>query len=153
MVIHEKGKHASDLGHRLRSLSRPATPTGIPGANREFPNMARVETEESRTQVKVRWNMVFTWQAPIMLMSYSVVFFLLGLTIFVITPLYDGRDFDGESRVSDGIPAQSCAIWAQNNSNAEEKAAIFYIVLVAIGGATFMWCSYWSYRFVELDGE
>lgn len=99
MVIHEKGK--PDASHRLRSLSRPVTPmTGIPGANRELPTMARVETEEPRTQVKVRWNMVFTWQAPIMLMSYSVVFFLLGLTIFVITPLYDGRNFDGESRVS-----------------------------------------------------
>lgn len=101
MVMHEKGEHASNVSHRLRSLSRPVAPTmGIPGANREFPTTARVETEELRSQVKVRWNMVFTWQAPIMLMSYSVVFFLLGLTIFVITPLYDGRNFDGESRVS-----------------------------------------------------
>lgn len=35
-----------------------------------------------------------------MLMAYSVLFFLLGLSIYVLTPLYDGREFDGEARAS-----------------------------------------------------
>lgn len=35
-----------------------------------------------------------------MLMSYSSILFLMGLTTYVITPLYDGRAFDVESRVS-----------------------------------------------------
>ena len=34
-----------------------------------------------------RWKMVFIWQCPIMFMSYSVCFFLIGLTLFVCTPL------------------------------------------------------------------
>lgn len=33
-----------------------------------------------------RWKMVFTWQAPVMFMSYSVCAFLGGLTILVCTP-------------------------------------------------------------------
>ncbi|KAK1515605.1 uncharacterized protein CCOS01_12803 [Colletotrichum costaricense] len=31
--------------------------------------------------VEVRWNMIFTWQAPMMLMAYSAICFLGGLTV------------------------------------------------------------------------
>lgn len=50
-------------------------------------------------RAEVRWNMVFTWQAPMMLLSYSLIGFLMGLTICVLTPLYDGRDFDDACKV------------------------------------------------------
>lgn len=50
-------------------------------------------------RAEVRWNMVFTWQAPMMLLSYSLIGFLMGLTICVLTPLYDGRDFDDSCKV------------------------------------------------------
>jgi hypothetical protein len=46
--------------------------------------------------------MVFTWQCPVMFMSYSVCLFLLGLTMLVITPLirYREQGWSGESTVS-----------------------------------------------------
>lgn len=98
MVLHERSK--DDMDHSLPTLPRPSTPPRGSELDQELPAMEQVETEERRTQVEVRWNMVFTWQAPIMLMSYSVLFFLVGLSVFVLTPLYDGRDFDSDARVS-----------------------------------------------------
>ncbi|KAI0129347.1 hypothetical protein F4776DRAFT_167932 [Hypoxylon sp. NC0597] len=77
-------------------------------------------------KVSIRWNMVFTWQAPIMLLAYSMIAFLLGLTVYICTPLY--------SKGSRGI-----------------EAAIFYLASLAIGGFCFMWCSFWAYKFVDLD--
>lgn len=44
--------------------------------------------------------MVFTWQAPMMLMAYAVIFFLAGLTVYVCTPLFKGEatTFGGKVR-------------------------------------------------------
>lgn len=50
-------------------------------------------------RAEVRWNMVCTWQAPMMLLSYSLIAFVLGLSLCVLTPLYDGRDFDDGCKV------------------------------------------------------
>lgn len=50
-------------------------------------------------QAEVRWNMVFTWQAPMMLLSYSIITFVMGLSICVLTPLYDGREYDDACKV------------------------------------------------------
>lgn len=102
MVIHESGKDGVNLG--MPDLLRAASSTGTSAVNRELRPTIWVETDEPQVRVSVRWNMVFTWQAPVMLMSYSVVFFLMGLTIYVLTPLYDGREFDGESQVSAAVP-------------------------------------------------
>lgn len=46
-----------------------------------------------------RWKMVFIWQCPAMFMSYSVCFFLAGLTLFVCTPLIRGDRWDTGSNV------------------------------------------------------
>ncbi|OLN94148.1 UPF0157 protein [Colletotrichum chlorophyti] len=73
--------------------------------------------------VEVRWNMIFTWQAPMMLMAYSALFFLGGLTVYVCAPLYDGQGWVGES-----------------------KAAVFYLVSFFFCGITFIWCAFWAYR-------
>lgn len=51
-------------------------------------------------RAEVRWNMVFTWQAPMMLLSYSLIGFVMGLTICMLTPLYDGRDYDDACKVT-----------------------------------------------------
>lgn len=100
MALHEKGK--DDINRSLPTMPRLAAPRQSSEVNHELPAIAQIETEEQepRIEVDVRWNMVFTWQAPMMLMSYSVLFFLAGLSIFVLTPLYDGRAFDGDARVS-----------------------------------------------------
>jgi hypothetical protein len=68
----------------------------------------RKHRDEAETQAgtagvgiwKPRWKMVFTWQCPMMFMSYSVTSFLLGLTMFVCTPLIQGEAWSTESDVS-----------------------------------------------------
>jgi hypothetical protein len=61
------------------------------------------ELRTARSEVgvwKPRWKMVFTWQCPIMLMSYSVCLFLAGLTILICTPLIRGGEWSTDSNVS-----------------------------------------------------
>ncbi|KAK3321369.1 hypothetical protein B0T19DRAFT_478482 [Cercophora scortea] len=100
------------------------------------PHLARANTDRERGKetpqyardAEIRWNMVFTWQAPVMLIAYAVTCFLMGLTINVCTPLYDGVGFRDAS-----------------------KASIFYIVSFILSGAVFVWCSFWAYRFIDLE--
>lgn len=47
-----------------------------------------------------RWKMVFTWQCPVMFMSYSVCFFLAGLTLYICTPLIRGAQWSEGVNVS-----------------------------------------------------
>lgn len=117
MVVHERSRDGVTLG--LPTLTGPVTPSGTPEVNQDIPRAvtAHFEAEELDIQVEVRYNMVLTWQAPIMLMSYSVVFFLLGLSIYVLTPLYDGRDFDGDARVSAVIYIDFCVKLSKNDAN------------------------------------
>ena len=51
-------------------------------------------------RISVNYNMVFTWQAPMGLMAYSAIGFIIGLMVYVTTPLYDGSAFGGDSKVS-----------------------------------------------------
>lgn len=44
--------------------------------------------------------MLFTWQAPMMLMGYSVIFFVGGLTVYVCTPLFRGTIPSDDTKVS-----------------------------------------------------
>jgi hypothetical protein len=46
-----------------------------------------------------RWAMVFIWQCPTMFMSYSFVLFILGLSMFVCTPLIHKDAWGPESDV------------------------------------------------------
>jgi hypothetical protein len=66
-----------------------------------------------------RVKMIFTWQAPLMFMSYSVCGFLIGLTVLVCTPLIrEGRNWtighnvclliSREDTVADQCRLQSC---------------------------------------------
>jgi hypothetical protein len=60
-----------------------------------LPDRMRSLEEDSRRDspknYAIRWKMVFTWQAPMMLMAYAVIFFLAGLTVYVCTPLFKGE--------------------------------------------------------------
>lgn len=103
---------ATELGMILR-LSHPYwDEEGINPANLEVGNKITVAEGSGKgpqtnkkpgvsrpVTVDLRWNMIFTWQAPMMLMAYSVIGFLMGLIVYVCTPLYDGTDFDGRSKV------------------------------------------------------
>lgn len=104
MVVRIKGGGSGDL---------MLSPTNLPGsavqpqsqqqaAQRSTGTAGGQGSANARTppvRAEVRWNMVFTWQAPMMLLSYSLIGFLMGLTICVLTPLYDGRDFDDACKV------------------------------------------------------
>ncbi|KAI0193563.1 hypothetical protein EV127DRAFT_360783 [Xylaria flabelliformis] len=78
----------------------------------------------------IRWNMVFTWQAPIMLLSYGVIAFLVGVSLYIITPLY-----------------------TNDQSLGGKPASIFYLTALVASGAVFVWSSFWAYKFVSLDGD
>ena len=49
--------------------------------------MRSLNLGEGNKQWRPRWKMVFIWQCPMMFTSYSVCSFLIGLTLFVCTPL------------------------------------------------------------------
>jgi hypothetical protein len=154
MIIHTQ---SGNLANNTPSVQKPETSAFAAADNRELPSRIYSKTEKSLLRVDVRWNMVFTWQAPIMLMSYSSILFLMGLTIYVITPLYDGRAFDVESKVSVAFLSlekpPSLLISKSEIDTSNYKAAIFYIVFLVFGGGVFVWCSFWAYRFVDLHGE
>lgn len=154
MILHLRNKDDVNSGLLPRREPLAAASIDTAGISRRPRLTAQSQTEEDFVRVDVRWNMVFTWQAPVMLMSYSTIFFLLGLSIFVLTPLYDGRNFDGYSKVSAILPGSLRRLFRNFAKNCLcNKAAIFYIVSSVLGGAVFVWCSYWAYRFVDLDGE
>ncbi|KAI3342134.1 hypothetical protein F4824DRAFT_191594 [Ustulina deusta] len=118
--------HSVPLRDRMSMICemRGTIRDSVPAGDREKGKLPRPRTERA----SIRWNMVFTWQAPMMLLAYSVIAFLMGVTIYITTPLYtDDTSLGGKS------------------------AAIFYLVGLFTGGAVFVWCSYWAYKFVDLD--
>ncbi len=67
------------------------------------PRQSRIDSTSSFDSVgewRPRWKMVFIWQCPFMFLSYSVCFFLAGLTLFVCTPLIRGDKWNTGSNVS-----------------------------------------------------
>jgi hypothetical protein len=83
--------------------------------------------DEQETQPSVI--MMYMWQNPVMLMAWSVVIFLLGLTLHVTSPLR--HDLSGI-----------------NN----RKTGIFFLTSGAIASLNFLWCNFWIYR-VAQHGE
>jgi len=47
-----------------------------------------------------RWKMVFTWQAPMMFMAYGVCFFIVGLTLYVCGPFFEGEMWTAGTKVT-----------------------------------------------------
>lgn len=44
---------------------------------------------ESTKHREISWRMLWAWQCPAMLMSYSWVLFLVGYTLHILTPIFD----------------------------------------------------------------
>jgi hypothetical protein len=94
-----------------------------------------------------RWKMVFTWQGPLMFMSYSVCTFLAGLTILVCTPfIREG----GEWSAGHSVRSRLKSLEVEANIL---KIATMYLTVLAAGLATFVFCSYWVYYYVDLNFE
>lgn len=86
--------------------------------------------EGSVGQWRPRWKMVFTWQCSIMFLSYSICFYLAGLTIFICTPLIRKQ------------------MW-----NTNSNTAVIYLITSGIAGAAFVFCSFWVYHYVDLEDD
>ncbi|KAK4162952.1 hypothetical protein QBC43DRAFT_320748 [Cladorrhinum sp. PSN259] len=117
--------------HDVQVLA-PHISTAEPRGLLSVPIRQETEAVEMQPVVQVRWNMIFTWQAPMMLLSYSIIAFIVGLTVYICTPLYDnlGQTWDELS-----------------------KAAVVYLVACGLAGIVFVWCSFWAYKFVDLQGQ
>lgn len=110
------------------------------------------ESQPERSGVgswKPRWKMVFTWQCPMMFMSYSVCLFLLGLTMFVCTPLIRGDDWGPASNVSACAPCSRIASILLS----VRKIAVIYLGVAAVAVAVFIFCGFWVYHYVDLEHE
>ena len=80
----------------LREVARPAESS----SSRRAESAASWDGDSIVGEWRPRWKMVFVWQCPSMFLSYSVCFFLAGLTLFVCTPLIRGDTWNSASDVS-----------------------------------------------------
>lgn len=91
----EPGSKKMDVGRYL-----PLMLTEV----RQHPYRAELRRDVHEMTWRPRYKMVFTWQCPIMFMSYSVCSYLAGLTIYVCTPLIRGNVWSAGSNVSSHWP-------------------------------------------------
>ncbi|EMR65481.1 hypothetical protein UCREL1_7541 [Eutypa lata UCREL1] len=47
-----------------------------------------------------RWFVIFTWQAPLMMVNYSFILFTVGLLDYVVNPVVRSGVFDDHARVN-----------------------------------------------------
>ena len=90
--------------------------------------------------------MVFIWQCPSMFLSYSVCFYLAGLTLFVCTPLIRRDKWNTASNVSVARVFGAALLTVL-------QVAVVYLATTAFAGAVFVFASYWVYHYVDLDHE
>ncbi|EWC47881.1 hypothetical protein DRE_02763 [Drechslerella stenobrocha 248] len=76
---------------------------------------------------RLSWQMVFVWQIPMMGVGYSFLFYIIGLTVLICTPLMHEP-------------------WGDNS-----KVAVGYLAVSGLAWGIFMYCSMWGYRNVALD--
>ena len=81
-----------------------------------------------------------------MFLSYSVCFFLAGLSLLVCTPLIKGDKWNTGSNVS-----FSCTIGGVLLTSTQ--VAVIYLVTGALAAAIFMFASFWIYHYVDLEQE
>lgn len=137
--------------------------------------------EDAGAKVYVpRRKMVFTWQAPLMFMSYSVCAFLAGLTVLVGLPILRG---DKKGAWGDEgwnvrmlhyrflyFPVfcflfATFAVPGGNKSRRREKEssklivvwgeqiAVMYLTAFGAGLAAFVYCSFWVYHYVHVEHD
>jgi len=58
-----------------------------------------VEQHRGELNLSPRWVMVWVWQCPVMLMSWSWVFFYGGLLLHILTPVLPSQGAPSQGRV------------------------------------------------------
>ena len=68
-------------------------------AARDFRRRLMVRSREKRAELEPRQSMLFAWQAPLMCLSCSVLFFHAGLLSVVVSPLARKPGWGDEAKV------------------------------------------------------
>ncbi|KAM7218863.1 hypothetical protein V8F06_005743, partial [Rhypophila decipiens] len=65
---------------------------------------------ESTADWKISWRSIFTWQCPMMFIAYSTLFYIVGLSVVVLTPLIK-EDWGENSYVAVAYAASTGLAW------------------------------------------
>ena len=138
------------------------------GVTRQRPLRGVYEVDDlSLGEWTVSWKKVFMWQCPIMFMSYSVCLYLLGLTLYVCSPLIAG-DFAEYAWVSLSSLHQEYRPVHETGNNKyhnfdcleqdmltifAKQVAFIYLGFAAVTTSTFMACSFWIYRDADIESD
>ena len=68
----------------------------VPAALNLFLKPASVTTKQRAVSMRMLW----VWQCPTMLMSYSWVFFLIGYALYILTPVFDASQAEVSWKVA-----------------------------------------------------
>jgi hypothetical protein len=110
-----------------------------------FDRYLPVLLSKNGTQYYPRQKMVFTWQCPLMFMSYSVCSFLAGITILVCTPL-----IHREGSWNAGCNVSTTPNRSLDKATNFREIAVMYLSICSVAGATFVFCGFWIYHYVDL---
>lgn len=86
-----------------------------------------------------------------MLMAYSVVFFLTGLTLYVCTPFFNDEVWTDGAKVNFAISHWFCCRGVDSCIPNILLSSIFYLEMAGISAVIFICCSFWAYKFIDLD--
>lgn len=125
-ILLEEISIPTEPSHMQRFLHLLIVPTQnlIRTANQNDRDGGLPHTESSYT---INWNMMFVWQCPMMFVSWSWVCFLVGLVLHVCTPL----------------------IMDSSTEDSQRKIAVVFLVNTGLIFATFAWCSFWVYAYID----
>ena len=62
------------------------------------------ERQQSVVVYQKSWKQIFTWQVPMMFVGYSFLFYFIGLTVVVCTPLIKQTEWGPDGYVSCSVP-------------------------------------------------
>lgn len=84
---------------------------------------ALMDQERSKARYVPSGNKIYIWQTPLMLMSWSWIFFLLAVTLRLAS-----------------------AFTSTQGDKVDVKVATFYFSVLTVVVGKFAWCSFWLYR-------
>ncbi|KAM7192144.1 hypothetical protein V8F20_008979 [Naviculisporaceae sp. PSN 640] len=68
------------------------------------------QDRQEETKWNISWRSIFTWQCPMMFIAYSTLFYIVGLSVVVLTPLIK-EDWGDNSYVAVAYAASTGVAW------------------------------------------